>query len=310
MIIAIIDLGTNTFNLLIADINPDGTYKNLFKTKIPTRLGEGTINKNLISKEAFKRGIAALRTKKDMISKFRAIRTYAFATSAIRSCRNGKLFIKAAQEEAGINVQVISGIKEAELVYYGVRKALTIGPEPALIMDIGGGSNEYVIATDREILWKGSFDIGVARLLLKFNPSDPITEEQVKEIENYLDDTLKRLYEAMTEHKVTELIGAAGSFETFVALIANQLYDINSIKGKTEYEVNLADFDLIHNQLLNSTKTDRLSMKGMVQMRVDMIVIASIMVKHLLNKFDLKKMRYSAYALKEGILEQVVKGKI
>lgn len=310
MIIAIIDLGTNTFNLLIADVKTDGTHKKLFKTKIPTKLGEGSINKNLISKDAFKRGIAALKTKKELIRKFNAERTYAFATSAIRNARNGKLFIKAAQEEAGIHVQVITGIKEAELIYHGVKSALTIGEEPALIMDIGGGSNEYIIGTDKEILWKGSFDIGVARLLAEFKPSDPITHVEIEKIEEHIENKLQPLFEAVKNYNITELIGASGSFDTFASIIDHQFYDQKLLKHKTEFQFNLHEFDLVHQQLLLSTKDQRFKIKGLIPMRVDMIVLASIMIKHHLRKLNISKMRLSTHALKEGMLMQIMARKI
>lgn len=310
MIIAIIDLGTNTFNLLIADIHPDGTYKKLFKTKIPTKLGEGTINRNTISKEAFKRGITALKTKKELIRKFNAERTYAFATSAIRSAKNGKQFIKAAAEDAGIHIQVISGEKEAELIYHGIKSALSIGEKPALMMDIGGGSNEYIIGTDKEILWKGSFDIGVARLLAEFKPSDPITHNEIEKIEEHIESKLQPLFDAVKQYEVTELIGAAGSFETFASIIACQFYDQKLLKHKSEYEFNLHEFDLVHQQLILSTKDQRLNIKGLIPMRVDMIVLGAIVVKHHLNKFNINKMRLSTHSLREGMLMQILDRKI
>ena len=118
MRIAIIDLGTNTFNLLIAEINYDEGIKYLFETKLAVKLGEGGITKGLIAAEPFRRGISALKIHKQTIENYKADKTFAFATSAIREASNGEEFIDKVKEETDIDVEIISGNKEAELIYY------------------------------------------------------------------------------------------------------------------------------------------------------------------------------------------------
>src|ERR1035437_972685 len=240
MKIAIIDLGTNTFNIFIAEKFPDKTVRKLYKSKISVKLGEGGINKNFIEEKPFKRGIRALQRHKRTIEKFDVEKIVAFATSAIRGASNGKDFILAAKEKAGIDVQIISGEREAELIYFGVRSAVKMNDTPSLIMDIGGGSTEFIIANKKEILWKQSFLLGVARLMDKFKPSDPITKEEIEQIQNYLEQELQPLFSAVsslshgrgTEGEVrgaggeVELIGSAGSFDSLAEMIAHLLYDI------------------------------------------------------------------------------------
>src|ERR1051325_1265268 len=160
MRIAIIDLGTNTFNLLVADVMSRGEFKTIFSTKIAVKLGEGGIGRRTIVPAAFDRGINALRSHRAIIDKLKAQKIIAFATSAIRSAQNGAKFVAAAKKEAGVEIQVSPGEGEAELIAAGVRLALDIGEAPALILDIGGGSNECIIATRDTILWKQSFEMG------------------------------------------------------------------------------------------------------------------------------------------------------
>ena len=133
MRIAIIDLGTNTFNILIVKINHIKSYTNLYQSKISVKLGEGGINKNYIEPVPFQRGIEALKTYKETMERFYVEKVFAFATSAIRSASNGKEFVEAAKREAGIDVTMISGEKEAELIYYGVRNALKFSDKASLI---------------------------------------------------------------------------------------------------------------------------------------------------------------------------------
>src|SRR5665213_2071248 len=122
--VAVIDLGTNIFNLLIAEVNTDKTYQRIIQNKIVVKLGEGCINEGFIAPAPFDRGIDALKTYSKLIKKHKVEKVYAFATSAVRGASNGLEFVAKAKEETNIDVQLISGDKEAELIYYGVRDAV------------------------------------------------------------------------------------------------------------------------------------------------------------------------------------------
>ncbi|MGQ0828768.1 MAG: Ppx/GppA phosphatase family protein [Bacteroidota bacterium] len=304
--IAIIDLGTNTFNLLIVEVNSDKTYQTLFQTKVSVKLGEGGINKGIIEPIPFQRGIDAINNYKKQIEKYNAKDVYAFGTSAIRDASNGKLFLDIIKQETGIAVQSISGEREAELIYYGVRNAVQMQNELSLVMDIGGGSTEFIIASKNGIVWKYSFLLGAARLLERFQPSDPITEVQLNEICIYIKQELKPLFDAVKKHPVTELIGASGSFDSFADMIACRFYSPDILDDLTEYTFKLDDFKIIYESIIRSTKKDRLKMEGLIIMRVDMIVISSILVQMVLSSFDIKKMRLSTYSLKEGVLHEML----
>ena len=321
MRIAILDLGTNTFNIFIADLHPikqmdrlsedtgkngSAHFKKLYKSKIAVKLGEGGINTNVIAEAPFNRGIGALKMHKKRIKEFGVEKVIAVATSAIRSARNGMDFIRSAKEATGIEVEVISGGREAELIYYGVRSAVNMNNTPSLIIDIGGGSTEFIIGTSKEILWKHSFLLGAARLLEQFNPSDPITQEEIQQIEYHLEQNLQPLYDAIQKYPVTELIGSSGSFDSLAEMIGYHFYDADILKGKTEYEFNLNDCEKIYEMLRNSTTKERLSMKGLVRMRVDMIVVSVVFIRFIMRRLNLKKMRLSTYSLKEGVLWELM----
>lgn len=308
MKIAILDLGTNTFNIFIAEIFPDKTFKKIYKSKISVKLGEGGINNNHIEEKPFRRGIKALLKHHKTIKEFGAERIFAFATSGIRSADNGNNFVKQAKEKTGIDIEVISGNREAELIYYGVRSAVKMHHSPSLIIDIGGGSTEFIIATKKEILWKQSFLLGAARLLEKFKPSDPIKASEVKLIENYLEENLHPLFEALKKNPATELIGSSGSFDSLAEMIAYRFYDIELLKGRTEYDFNLEDCKKMYDIILKSTTNDRMHMKGLTKMRVDMIVVSAIFVDYIILRLGLQKMRLSKHSLKEGVLWELIHG--
>jgi exopolyphosphatase/guanosine-5'-triphosphate,3'-diphosphate pyrophosphatase len=306
MRIAVIDLGTNTFNLLIAEIYPDNTYKSLYKNKIASRLGEGGITKGIIQPEAFRRGLEALKTHHEAILKYEAGEIYAFATSAIRGASNGDEFVRQALEQTGITIQTISGEREAELIYYGVRSAVCLGDEHSLIMDIGGGSTEFIIANASGIFWKHSFELGAARLLEFFEPSDPIQPKEVEELRAYLMEQLQPLFAAVAQYKVSELVGSSGSFDSLAEMIACRFHNPSILKGQTEYLFDLGESEEIYNQLLFSTRAERLKMKGLIEMRVDMIVVSAIFVHLILTRLDIGNMRLSTFSLKEGVLWELL----
>ncbi len=310
MRIAIIDLGTNTFNILIVEVNDTKTYTHLYQSKISVKLGEGGITKSFIEDVPFQRGIDALKTYKETIKRFEVEKNFAFATSAIRTASNGKEFLAKAKQETGIDITMISGDKEAELIYYGVRNALALTDETSLIIDIGGGSTEFIIANKNKIIWKQSFLLGAARLLEKFNPSDIITEVEHKAIFNYLSEELKPLFEAVEQYPIIELIGSSGSFDSLAEMIAHELYTPEILKNKTEYNFDLNDFKSTYEMIIKSNKKERLRMKGLIEMRVDMIVISSIIVQFILYSFKINKMRLSTFALKEGVLNEIMNSKL
>jgi len=175
--VAVMDLGTNTFHLLIAQgdaANPE----ELYHTTVPVRLGEGGINNGIIQPAAYKRGVDTLVQFSEKIAEFKAERVSAMATSALRSASNGKDFIEEVRAKTGIEIETISGDREAKYIYEGVKAGKCLTKQNSLILDIGGGSVEFILGNEEEIIWKRSFEIGAARMLDKFHKIDPIRRHQ------------------------------------------------------------------------------------------------------------------------------------
>lgn len=310
MRIAVIDLGTNTFNLLMAETLDDGKFSALYNERVPVRLGEGGINQGFITDAALQRGVDTMAYYAALIAKWKCDKTLAFATSAVRNASNGDAFTAAVKKETGIEINVISGNEEAEFIAKGVRQAVQLSDQPSLVMDIGGGSTEFIILNKDEILWKQSFEIGASRMIQHFQPSDPITAEEVHKISLYLGETLQPLWEAGKKYGVTELIGASGSFESLAAMVDARFGSLPEFEESAEGEFNMQQCAFIHADILVSTREQRLQMPGLIAMRVDMIVVSAILVETVISKLELWKMRYSAYALKEGVLRAFLDGSL
>ncbi|MGZ3932147.1 MAG: Ppx/GppA phosphatase family protein [Bacteroidia bacterium] len=296
-----IDLGTNTFNLLIVDKEAGGSFKKAHSNRIPVKLGEGAINKGFIAEAPFNRGISALQHYTGIIKEQKVDKVFAFATSAIRSAANGKEFVKAAKEKTGIEVEIIDGDREAELIYFGNRRAVKMSGSPSLIMDIGGGSTEFIIADQQTIFWKQSFLLGAARLLEKIRPSDPITESEIQELNTYLKQELAPLFEAFKKYRPVELIGSSGAFDSIVDMMAGE-YETEALSDKTEYDIDLSGYYPLSQKIISTTLRERHFIKGLIEMRIDMIVISCLFVNFILEEFNIKRLRVSTYSLKEGVL--------
>lgn len=304
--LALIDMGTNTFHLLIVEIDAAGEPVTLVKRKESVKLGQDGISRGSLAPDAADRALQTLADFKIEIDNHQVSEVKAVATSAVRNASNGTKLVQAIRQQIGIEVDVISGEREAELIYYGVKSALEIGRERSLIIDIGGGSVECIIGDGEEIFWKQSFEIGAQRLLDRFFNSDPISEADVEAEREFLEEALQPLTAAVTAYNPCLLIGSSGTFDTLCDIDVKRKGLDRACDPCTEAELALSDFYEIYDDILKKNRAERLAIPGMVEMRVDMIVVACILIDHVLENYDLKKIRVSGYALKEGLLSQAL----
>ena len=231
MRIAILDIGTNTFHLLIADISKDKKIEILYKTEKFVKLGEEGINH--IGEAAFRRGIELLKEYRKTINEFSPQKIYAFGTAALRRADNAEIFIRSAQEEAKIEIHRISGNEEAELICFGVRQAIPKQPSPFFIMDIGGGSTEFILCDNEKIFWKESFPLGASVLRQQFHHLEPIPKMEIKELNLYLEKTLQPLFSIKNKFSAANtLVGASGSFDSFASMVIEEFHPEDRIRSR------------------------------------------------------------------------------
>lgn len=303
MTTAILDFGTNTFNLLIAE-RKERSFNILHSSKQPAKLGKGGIQSNRIAPDAFERGFVAIQNHMETIALYDVDEVRAFATSAIRNAANGEKFTEEVYRKFGFRVRVISGEREAELIYKGVRQAVSLNESHVMILDIGGGSIEFIICNIDGITWKHSFELGMARLMELFTLSDPITSEEIRALESYFMEKLAPLLEVVKKVKPHTLIGASGSFDTFHALICHRMrMEADPFHGR---EISLKKYKKLHRLLIRSTAEQRRAMPGMEPVRVEMIVAASIFVSFVIRACQIKHLHHSEFALKEGVISELV----
>jgi len=301
---AVMDLGTNTFHLLIAEKADDG-FKVAYHLTEAVKLGESGMKNGLIKAEAFERGLKTMEVFAEKIRAKEASEVRAVATSAIRSTKNGNDFIREVKKRTGLEIEVIDGLAEAGLIYKGVKSSGILSAEKALILDIGGGSVEFILCNTNQIFWKQSFEIGAQRLRQLFHQVDPMTEENIGKLNQYLEEQLQMLFLSVKNYDVEVLIGSSGSFETYAEMIEvekGNAFDIQNIKT---YDFLIPDFDKVSTWLQHSSHEERLHKKGIIHLRVDMIVVASLVTQFVMQKLQIQKLAMTTYSLKEGVLAEM-----
>ena len=304
--VAVMDLGTNTFHLLIArgsTSNPE----ELYRTTVPVRLGEGGINNGIIQPVAYKRGIDTMHEFSERIKEHNALVVKAIATSALRSAANGKDFTDEVKAKTGILIETINGDREAEYIYEGVKAGGCLSKQTSLILDIGGGSVEFIIGNEDGITWKQSFEIGAARMLDKFHRTDPIPEASISEMNAYLEQSLTPFFEAAKNIRIDNIIGSSGSFETFAALVELRKGNPFELKNNPKYKFDLQEFIQITDWLIQSSHQERTNTKCIIPVRVDMIVSASLITRFVMKKLKIDHVVMTVNSLKEGVLAEALR---
>lgn len=303
--IAIVDLGTNTFHLLIADVK-ENQHHVVYRERSAVKLGKRGINKGLITETAISRALLAITNFKNAIDGHSVQQVFAYGTSALRNASNQQEVIEKIKTQTGIEVNVISGDEEARLIYMGVRSAVRLGKEKSLIMDIGGGSVEFIIGNESDIFWKKSYEIGAQRLLEEYHTHDPIQKDDLKSLHNHFSSTLASLFEALDTHQPKTLVGSSGTFDTLSDIYCAH-NNIDKQNESPETPLSFRGFHDTYKQLIVSDRNARMKIPGMIELRVDMIVVACSLIDHLINRYNFEAIRVSSYALKEGVLADIMK---
>jgi len=293
MIKAVIDLGTNTFNLLIARIEED-YFEVLWSGKEGVALGMGGINEKRIAADAFERGLETLNRFKQICEDWKVVQINAIGTSALRDATNSIDFLAKVKELTNIDIEIVSGEAEAELIHRGVSLTYHF-QHPAMIMDIGGGSTEFIFADKNGIFDLISLNIGVSRMFQEFQTSDPLTVDDAKNIENWLEAKANGYFD---EKQIDIIIGASGTFETFYELIHN-----TDFPSKTNaLELSREELDSCLENIIRSTQAERDKNDRIIPIRKKMAPIAAVKTRWILNKLAVKQVVISPCSLKEGAL--------
>jgi len=301
--IAIIDLGTNTFHLMIINPQSANPYMPIYRQKEFVKLGEGGLD--YILPVAFERGLQTMQHYAQLIAQYQITTVYAFATEGLRKATNSEQFIQAVSDACGIKIQCISGDAEALFIYHGICQAIQLPKQPVLMMDIGGGSVEFIIADQHQMYWKQSFRVGASVLKNLFHRTDPITPTQIAALNQHINATLQPLWDACLPFQLHTLIGSSGTFDT----IADMQMAINQQIRTPEtitYNLTAAFVDQAFEQLTQSNLAQRLVIPGMEAQRADLIPASISLLQYVIKQLNIQHIIQSEYAIKEGVIWAVL----
>lgn len=303
MRIAIIDCGTNTFNLLIRDLK---TGRELYRDEKSVRLGEAGHAARRITPKAIDRGLDVLREYRKKAHFYKAQEIYAFATAMVRQAHNGEELVERAEEEMELKIQVISGKEEAELILQGVRQAVDFPSGMAMVMDIGGGSTEVLLVEDGSPQYQESFGLGSSLLLEQFRPSDPVQAEELRAMQEQIRKTFAPLKQAVQRYGTPQvLIGSSGSFDTLADMCVANFGTTERPEGSLQYQFELSEYRQMAQYMLERSIEERLSTPGMIPRRADMMVTACMLINYAIDEYEIHQIKQCNYALKEGVFYRI-----
>lgn len=303
--ITAIDLGTNSFHAVIVELYSDGTFKTIDALKEMVTLGRNGVGNNLTT-EAINLGIDALKKFKVLSDSYQVDQILAYATSAIREAPNGGEFIQRAIDEVDIKIMAIPGKMEAELIGHAVQHALNLGQQKALIMDIGGGSTEFIIADQFSFYYLDSQKIGVSRMTSDYIKSDPASKKELRSLDDAYELRLQGLKEQLGQYSLSMLVGTSGTMQNIAAMIAANKKQNMSLT-LNEFEYTASDFFAFYDNFIKLDRKKRLDVPGLDPKRVDFIVAGAVLLNYLLKVSGIERIKTSTQAMREGIILRYIK---
>jgi exopolyphosphatase/guanosine-5'-triphosphate,3'-diphosphate pyrophosphatase len=303
-ILASIDIGTNSFHLVIAKIDNKKRFAVLTKTKEVVRLGSSSNDMKYITSESIERGVEALMRFKMICDSYKA-EIIAVATSATREALNKQDFLQAVKEKTGIEINIVSGYEEARLIYLGVLQSLDIYSKRILLVDIGGGSTEFLVGEKGQVKIASSIKVGTVRLTNKFSLNDKVNKNDIKIAKSFVKGAINQIVRIMEDEKYDLAIGSSGTINNIGSIISADLSPVNA-----DADISLNGFVLKKKQLQNAaekiykaeTLVDRLSIPGLDPKRADIITAGAIILEQIFDDLEIEKMTLSGFALREGII--------
>jgi len=303
--VATIDIGTNSTHLLIAKIERKlNTFSIELAEKSTTRLGERDPDTGELTPLAMNRAFSTLKRFKDLSESYKVDSLIVAATSAVREAPNGEIFISEIKKKIGIEVELISGAEEARLIYLGVLSGMQFGNEPHLVLDIGGGSTELILADSSEARALTSTKIGAVSLQREFIKKDPISSQTELFLRSFIRGSMESAIDKVSKRievgETPVLVATSGTAMAIGALISNKE---NFIQSKLQgYKISKNNLDIIVNQLIKMTPFERSELSSLSERRSEIIVPGALILQTIMNMVNVNEIILSERALREGLV--------
>lgn len=301
MRLAALDLGTNSFHLLVAEVQPNGGIVPVVSEKEMLRLGDWVARTGCIPGPLADLAVTTVRRFRLIAESAGATEVHARATSALRTASNGDAVVDRIEREAGVQVDVITGLHEARLIFAAVRAAVLLEPAPAVCMDVGGGSVEIMVGDPGGLRWATSEHLGVGRLTAELVRSDPISKADRRALRAHVDGVLGPVADVVADFAPRKFVGSSGTLRD---LARTTLLARGEELPLTTNQLTIGrdEFRAVHRRLLASTSAERRRMPGIEERRADLVPAGSVLLDAAFDLFGVDEMTVSDWALREGIV--------
>jgi exopolyphosphatase / guanosine-5'-triphosphate,3'-diphosphate pyrophosphatase len=297
--VAVVDIGTNSTRLLIAEVNPStGAVEELLRRSEVTRLGDGVDSGGSLSEEAIARVVHTLADYRSAIDSHHCEANLAVLTSAVRDAANGPPFASRVREDYGLDARILTGSEEAQLTFLGTMADRPAPTDPTVVIDIGGGSTEFIVGVGRSAGFHASLPVGVVRMSERHIHSDPPEPQELQSLALDVRSTLLDGLPPEERAPVKRGIAVAGT-ATSAAAIAQELdpYDPSRVHG---YNLALSTVELLLARLANINEEQRRSVVGLDPARAPTIVAGMIVLEEALRAFELQEVEVSEHDILYG----------
>ena len=303
--IAAIDLGSNSFHLVVVEAHPDGSFDTLARQKEMLRLGDVVSRTGRIGEEHTERAVDTMRRFAAIARGLGADEVVARATAAFREAEDSTAVCDAIFESCGVVVDVISGRREAQLVFAAVRRSIAITKPPVVCLDLGGGSLEVAVGDASKLLWSGSVHLGVGRLATTFLLSDPPVPRELQRLRAYVVDVFAPVVAEVGAFEPRSLVGTSGTF-CDLARMAASLRTGSVPASVNQLTVRRQDVAGVHERLVPLPSAERVRVPGLDQRRADQIVAGSTLLLEAMDLLGLEELTVGEWALREGVLLEAI----
>jgi len=299
--VAAIDIGTNSLHMVIVEVTDQLSFRVLGSEKELTQLGSAALVHHKLTRRAMAHTLEVLGRYQRIARGLDCDVIRAYATSAVRESVNGGDFVEAARNQLGLRIQVITPEEEARLIYLAVRHAVDLSPGPVLIVDIGGGSAEFIVGNNDKALLLESRKLGASRLTQQFVHSDPISRGDSKDLAKHIRKQTKDIFNDIRDLKPTHVIGTSGTMENLVRMCLFQ-HGEESARHRLLTDMSRDDFESLFKRLHRSSVDERRDMPGLDPGRADQILAGAMVVKHVFDELDCDRIEVCDRALREGMI--------
>lgn len=300
MKIGTIDIGTNSMRLLVANYI-DGKLEDRKKYVNTTRIGQGVDKDGYIMKEAIERNLDALAEFYEICKSENCVAIHCMGTSALRDSKNGNIFVEKAKKLTGIDVEIISGEEESNLGFKGVLEGLQEDSD-ILVIDIGGGSTEFIIGDRSGIKFSKSENVGALRMTEKFLSKDPVDENEFENMSKFIYSEIEETLTYIRSMDIKKIVGIGGTITSLSAI--NQKLEVYSMEKIHNSEVKLEEINQILQNLKQMTLSDKKTIKGLQAKRADIITAGVEILKIIIENLEIEKIIVSEYDNLEGLMCQ------